>query len=428
MLTIAMICSAATPAQAAAGDLDPTFGQGGIVFTDFFGRSESRVVVVQPDGAVVVAGKTRIPDPDAPDDQSDFGPARYLPDGTLDPTFGSGGLVNTDFADLSENGNSDDFVYAIALQPDGKIIAVGTMDGAMTYCHLGTRPVAARYNPDGTLDSTFGGDGRVRLDWPGLQGKCLGYTAVRVLPGGEILAAGWVLDTGLLFLARYLPDGRIDRVFGNNGRVATAFRSTPSTTLAGMLVLPTGKIVLAGDSSDEFAMVGYTADGHRDPSFGHAGRVLTPFPGGGVSAYGAVLQPNGRIVVAGSLQRGDEYAIGMAGYDHHGSMDPTFGNGGRRVTRFTGYDVVLGAGVQPDGRIVTTGYTSGIQFELARFESDGSPDTTFGAGGYVTASFAPDTEAFGYAVAVQPDGRIVAVALVGGVGLDDFAVARFLGE
>jgi uncharacterized delta-60 repeat protein len=139
-------------AWAASGDLDATFGTGGKVTTDFAGGTdEAHGVVIQPlDGKIVAAGEAKT------SYGEDFALARYSPNGTLDTTFGTGGLVTTDF-----NGR-DDVAFAVALQSDGKIVAAGQAQSS-----YGQAFALARYNPDGTLDATFGRGGKVTTAFTG---------------------------------------------------------------------------------------------------------------------------------------------------------------------------------------------------------------------------------------------------------------------
>jgi uncharacterized delta-60 repeat protein len=262
-LGVAVVCLAASPASAAAGDLDGIFGTGGTVTTDFAGNGdEARAVALQPDGKIVAAGG-------ALGASVDFALARYRPDGTLDTAFGTGGKVTTDFG-------SGEQAYAVAVQPDGKIVAAG---GAVTGFEL------ARYNADGSLDGTFGAGGKVTTRF----GLGLPFTrahAIVLQPDGKIVVAGTATSAtvGDFGLARYNPDGTLDASFGAGGKVTTDIRGTDSSDFAWAVTLqPDGKLVVAGSTAgptgDAFALARYTPSGNLDGTFGSGGKVITGFGG-----------------------------------------------------------------------------------------------------------------------------------------------------
>src|SRR5262245_19029267 len=203
-------------AQAAAGDLDPTFGIGGMVTTDL-GRSTdlANAVAAQTDGKLVVVGQTYKNNDFSTED---FAVARYNTDGTLDTTFGSRGRVRTDFPGLAA------VPSAVVIQPDGKIVVAGGAFPLFTF--LGNFEVV-RYNPNGSLDTSFGNGGIVTTNFP--QGSYAFDVALQ--PDGKIIAAGTVFvdfnpgessDT-VFAMARYYPDGTPDTTFGNGGQVSTDF-------------------------------------------------------------------------------------------------------------------------------------------------------------------------------------------------------------
>ena len=159
-----------------AGDLDTSFGVGGKVITDFVGEENANAVALQPDGKIVVAGRAGDPSIGS----GNFALARYHPNGSLDTTFGGDGRVITDFVSHSA-------AFAVALQPDGKIVAAGyAFDPSETPTGLRHGFALARYQPDGTLDTTFGEDGRVITD---VRNAAVIY-AVALQPDGKIVVAG----------------------------------------------------------------------------------------------------------------------------------------------------------------------------------------------------------------------------------------------
>jgi uncharacterized delta-60 repeat protein len=239
------------PALTDPGDLDPTFGSGGRVLTDLGGGDGASALVVQPDGKVVAAGGSTVnfalaryhPDGSllvaAGASTENFALARYHPDGSLDSGFGNGGVVLTDFGAASG-------AEALVLQPDAKLVAAGRIS------FLGTRDFAlARYNADGSLDTSFDGDGRVLTDFGGPA------RALLLQPDGKLVAAGRSFTD--FALVRYNPNGSLDTGFGDAGLVLTDFG--PSGEAFALGEQPDGKLVAAGGSSGNFALVRYNPDG-----------------------------------------------------------------------------------------------------------------------------------------------------------------------
>lgn len=406
--------------------LDPTFGNVGYASLGVAGVSSAEAVAVQLDGKIVaaVSGGRSV----------DFTLVRHLPngsrdtafnpDGSPDPTFGDGSVLTTDFF------GGQDVVHALAIQPDGKIVAAGRAlrDGYFDFA-------LARYNPDGRLDSTFGTGGKATLgldDTPShIQANQDAWAAVFVQPDGKIVAAGstlYVPDSGLFqdyIVARYHADGTLDASFGNGGVARASFCPDPCnrTTVvlpAGLVVQPDGKAVVAGHTADhirgqtppvDWALARFTADGRLDPAFGTGGKVLLNL-GDRDALHGVALQPDGRIVVAG--QRYTTYPTTsqfvVARLTPAGALDPSFGLltadfGSQAPAREAAHDLL----VQPDGKIVAVGLasgdaTAGIRVAALRLHADGSPDRTFGTQGKLTYGLRDEE---GQAVALQPDGKLV---------------------
>jgi uncharacterized delta-60 repeat protein len=415
-LGVAVVCLAASPASAAAGGLDGAFGTGGTVTTDFAGNGdEARAVAVQPDGKIVAAGG-------ALGATVDFALARYRADGTLDPTFGTGGKVTTDFG-------SNEEAFAVAGQPDGKIVAAG---GAATGFEL------ARYNSDGSLDSTFGAGGKVTTRF----GLGLPFTrahAIVLQPDGKIVVAGTATSATApdFGLARYNPDGSLDSTFGAAGKVTTDIRGTDGSDFAWAVTLqPDGKLVVAGSaagpSGDAFALARYTPAGALDSTFGSSGRVITGFGGDQDWAQAVAVQADGKIVAAGKTGNqccGGTFDFALARYTAGGTLDTAFGAGGKVTTDFAGgTDNAHALVIQADGKILAGGErlaggnASGASFDfaLARYQPSGALDPAFGAGGLVTTDF-PGHNDHAYALALQQDGKAVAA----GDSAPDFALARY---
>ncbi len=309
------------------GAVDTTFGVSGRVMTAFPGSQsdEAAAVAIQQDNKIVLAGRSN----------GRFAVVRYHSNGSLDASFGSGGLVTTFFADTSG-------ATAVALQHDGKIIAGGTK---VVGAQVSRDFALARYNPDGSLDLSFDGDGRVITTFN--QSSAL--RAVAVQSDGKIVAMGE--GHVVLFMARFSDDGSLDPTFGSNGRVTT-------TGLVGhaLAIQPDGRIVAAGGALGDFGLARYDADGTLDPTFGVGGIVTTDISGTFDNFVGVGLQADGKIVAVGDTvinPRGVKDFV-VARYDVNGALDPSFGTGGRTITHIA-VDEARGMTVQSDGRVIVVG-------------------------------------------------------------------------
>jgi uncharacterized delta-60 repeat protein len=421
--------------QAAAGDLDPTFGIGGKVLTDLKRSTDlANAVAAQADGKLVVVGQT-YRNNDFSDE--DFAVARYNTDGTLDTTFGNRGRVRTDFPGLAA------VPSAVVVQPDGKIVVAG---GAFPLFTFAGDFKVVRYNPNGSLDTSFGSGGIVTTVFPGDGSYAF---AVALQSDGKIIAAGTdfvdfnpgdMSDTDFA-LARYNSDGSLDTTFGNGGTVTTDFFGTEDDVFS-VLIQPDGKIVAVGSANDpvdfyDFAAVRYLSNGTLDATFGAGGKVSTDFGRRGFDrAHSAALQTDGKIVAAGFATSVDGIRenFAVARYTSSGVLDTTFNNRGLQQIDFgsccqDAWQVLL----QSDGKIVTIGYPnsegSDSDFLVARLNSTGSLDTTFGIGGKVRTSFG-NFNGGAQGGLLQADGKIVAVGFQatssrGGV---DFALGRYLSQ
>ena len=376
------------------GDLDTTFGSGGKKTVNFGGTDVPNAVLVQANGRIVVAG--------GGGPASSFCVVRLrAANGTLDPTFGSGGKRTIDF------GGDDEGVYGAALQPDGKIVLAG--DSHLT-------PAVARLKANGSLDSTFATGGKKTFSW-GALGR---VTAALVAPNGKIILAGFSgPEGGNVQVARLNANGKLDTTFGTGGIAAVDFGGDDFGEAAARQA--DGRILVAGRSTTAGAIVArLRATGALDPDFGGDGRVTLP---GGGSASAVLVQPDRKIVVAGNASGSGAMTVTRLKPD--GTLDTGFGAGGTATIDFGSLaDLAAGAALQADGRIVVAGYTQSAEdVAVARLNANGSPDATFGAAGKATVDFGAAT--FGNAVALAPNKRIVVVGQK--TGNDDFAVARLRG-
>lgn len=422
-------------ARASAGDLVTGFGLGGKVITDFSSNVDAaRAVAVYPDGRIVLAGSSESATNYL---DTDIALARYHPDGSLDQTFGDGGLVTTDLNELESSS-------AVAIQPDGKIVVAGNISRLdRTHDFL-----VIRYNEDGTLDASFGQGGVVTTDFY----NTMEFAAdMAITPNGEIVVAGtiyWGLPRIDFAIARYKANGDLDETFGSGGKV-TFGSETAQESLSAVAVSSKGEIVLVGDTltpqpevfNIDCIVVRLNRDGSPDASFGVDGRVITDFSV--VDRFSDVaLTSNGEIVTVGTVEPlpPPRFDFVIARYDRHGSLDQSFGNGGVVFTDFSMRDdFAFSVAVRPNGRIVVAGTSGNVigsnenDFALARYERDGNLDQSFGAGGLVTTDFFGDTDEVN-AIAVLPSGRIIVAGLTWDWRNDpffpsrDFALAEYEGR
>ena len=305
---------------------------------------------------------------------------------------------------LKGNPVSDDHIFALAVQGDGKIVAVGD---SYNSGGGGWKIALMRFNSDGSLDSGFGSGGKVQTPVYGSA------RAVAIDASGRIVVGGAMYDGSNAFvLARYNTDGTLDATFGSNGGVVFTLMNGGINALA---IQSDGSIVAAGNAysyngysnGNDFALARYLSSGILDPTFG-AGRgvVITDtryYATTGNAATGVVLQPDGRIVAAGG-----PYLIR---YNFDGSLDASFGSSG--VVLGSQYDWTDGVGVQADGRIVAAGSsynyaTQGYDFAVTRYDLSGNPDTTFNLNGYAVTTLSSLYPLSPAVVVPDTSGKIVA--------------------
>jgi uncharacterized delta-60 repeat protein len=388
-------------------------GGAGKVTTDF-GPSDAnaRSVVVQADGKIVVTGYTT-----GSAVTSEL--VRYNRDGSLDATFGTGGIVTSG---LSSATGSD-----ITLQADGKIVVAGVdLSSGVGYFAL------ARYNSDGSFDTSFGTGGKVTTHF----GSPGAYT-VTVQADGKIVLSG---GSGNDFAAvRYDANGSLDASFGVGGEVTTSFGGSVLARGYGHASQPDGKVIVAGSADFgtgqapqyDFALARYNTDGSLDASFGTGGKVTTDIASGDNIAFGVALQADGKVLVSGFSEIGSKPNFALVRYNADGSLDTSFGAGGKVTTAFGGSagDVAQSITIQADGKIVAAGYSYSSagpksDFGLARYNSDGSLDTSFGNGGKVTTDFIGGND-IASGIVIDGDGKIIVVGNNGSNAGFDFALARY---
>jgi uncharacterized delta-60 repeat protein len=402
LLTLSVLFFAPTWAAAQAGSLDPSFGNGGIVTTDFGdqingNKASAAAIAIQSDGKILVCGG--VPS------STGFPVAaveRYNTDGSVDTSFGSSGIVTTPQLAVPS---------AITLQADGKIVVAGPIEGVELD--------VARYLPNGTLDSTFATGG---IFTSGLNlGSAAPASAIVIQPDGKILVADGIL-------LRLLSDGQTDPSFGSGGEATIVGRS--ATALA---LLPNGKILT---TSSVGQISRYLPNGSLDTSFGVNGQLASPGP---INAM--VLLSTGTFLVDGSLITSiSEQNTGFALFRYlpTGVADATFARHGGVVTSIPTFSTASASAfaLQSSGDVVMLGTANNSAaspvFALARYTPSGQLDTTFGTGGTVATSLGTGTLT-APALAIQPDGKIVAAAgftttVPHGEFDTGFKLARYLGQ
>lgn len=370
---------------AAAGDLDPSFGNGGKVEgVPDFGR-----FAIQADGKLVTIGSSP--------GTSNFLLSRLRVDGSLDSTFGVGGQVETNFGVVA-------FSNGLAIQSDGRIVVVGSKTG----CSSCEKIVLVRYKTNGSLDTTFSADGIVEIP----TNVNIHASTLALQPDGKIVVVGWVIDQYISpqprrsFIIRLNEDGTLDQSFAAGGYlITTVWDSQPNSNegFEDIVIQDDGKFVVLSIANVNSRMVRFFANGVRDWSFGN-GQFDSPMS---ERNEHLALQPDGKIVMAANnFSSSNHYGL-LVRLSADGILDTSFGQGGRTAGELSTYfhDV----SIQEDGRLIVggTNLTPHLSLHLSRYQSNGWLDASFGSNGIVTTGFSqPETDVRG-PVGLYSDGRIV---------------------
>ncbi len=395
------------------GTLDNTFSSDGKVTLDFANtEDEANAVTIQADGKIVVAGNSRSAN------YADFTLARYNPNGTLDNSFNGNGKIMTIV------GNSSSCAYAIAIQNDGKLVTAGYRFKENT--NVTGDFALVRYNANGSPDNSFGINGQFILDFGGTYDQA---HSIALQQDGKIIAGG--ISDNKFAVIRCMPDGSLDNMFNENG-VGAAINIADVASIHSVAVQPNGKIVAAGNclnndgmQSSAFEIVRYDTNGKPDNSFDSDGIVTTSFFEGSPNkdnGRSIAIQPDGRIVVAGSSSNSSGSYLVMARYNTNGSRDLQFSNS------FPQHDIsVASIAIQPDGKIIAAGQIfngSNYDFAVIRFNPDGTADKSFGTDGIVATAIGTGHD-YGQSVKIQADGKIVVAGYAYITSGYDFAVVRY---
>lgn len=420
LLVLSLMLMRAEKAEAAAGALDSSFGTSGKIVTSF--GSQRDVVggmAIQSDGKIVVAGFG-----DGNNSISGkFALARYNPNGSLDTSFDGDGKV------ITVIGGVGDKAYDVAIQSDGKIVAAGG-----SYINGSSDFAVVRYNTDGSLDTTFDGDGKVTTT---IRNDSDEAYNIAIQPDGKIVAAGGSFNFGPrdCAIVRYNTDGSLDTSFDGDGKVTTAFGTTLDQ-FRDVEIQPDGKIIAVGETwsilgkmyRGDWILGRYNPDGSLDTSFNGVGKVITSFTENPDSAQDVEIQSDGKYVVTGNI--GAPGGFALARYNLNGTLDSSFDGDGKVVTNINSSSQAYTLAIQQDGKILAAGAASiggNAEFALARYNANGSLDETFDNDGIATVSFGASNDVV-QSISIQPDRRIV-IAGYSTDGSDyDFAVARVLGN
>ena len=383
---------------------------GGIVITDFGVNAYANDVAIQSDGKIIIAGQV---------DNGDYDVAlvRYNADGSLDNSFSGDGKEITDFVD--EKGNS------VIVQSDGKILVAGSSSSLGSY---DDDFALFRYNTDGSLDITFDGDGRVITNFGDVSANSVALQA-----DGKIVVAGSRSNSPNLVdsefaVARYNSNGSLDVTFSSDGFLTTSFGGNNEGR--SVAIQKDGKILVAGTTKNienyDFALARYNSDGSLDTTFDGDGKVTTDLGG---REYGSsiAIQSDGKILVAGSNSSTRSF-FALARYNANGSLDNSFGLNGKVLTDFSDFECVHHVVIQSDGKILVSGHaynssTNDDDFAMARYNTDGSLDTTFSGDGKVTTDLGGDNLAAN--MTLQSNGKILVAEEFDNGAYKSFALVRY---
>ena len=351
--------------------------------------------------------------------------------GTLDPFWANGSALGSGKL-ITAVGSGTDTASAIAVQPDGGVLVVG-------FCrNVGL--CAVRYTIDGALDTSFGGNGKLpQVFVPNVVNTT---QSLALLPNGKFLLAGTCSDLGDndFCVLRFNADGSIDSTFGTfNTNAGIGASVTPigvgDDRQRAMLTQPDGKIVLAGTCNNsvdrDFCAARYLPNGTLDASFGSGGKVITAFSNRDDALGTMALQPDGKLVLAGSCDNGTIATVCALRYEINGALDTGFGVGGKLVTSVgSGYAAARAVAVQPDDKLLIAAECltgSKVDFCLLRYLANGVLDTALGSSGTRVTSVGTGND-YVTSMTLQPDGKLLLAGSCAVGGQFDFCAVRFAAD
>ncbi|MFN0037183.1 MAG: T9SS type A sorting domain-containing protein [Saprospiraceae bacterium] len=384
---------------AQAGSPDADFdGDGHVTTAILSGDSDANAVVVQADGKIVVVGSTTT---GTAGSSYDYGVVRYRPDGSLDNTFSLNGEANFGIA------NADgDYAKAVAILSNGKILVAGNSDTGAGE----TAFSALLLNPSGTsFDVSFGNNGKLLL-----EGVDFWMEAMVLQSDGKIVAAGHASNSQNddFALLRLHPDGSLDNTFGGDGKVLIPIVTGQTDRAIAVALQPDGKIVVAGGSfltgsAADIAVARLNPGGSLDNTFSFDGKLTTAV-GEESAGYSVLIQPDGKIVVGGSGGASGNSDMALVRYNSDGTLDASFSTDGKLLISHAGFDYGFGLARQPDGKLIVAGGTGfDNRMIAARVRTNGLLDSSFGDGGLASVEFSGEERAIANDVTLSPSNRIV---------------------
>ena len=402
------------------GSLDTDFGTDGITTTDISGaghQNAPQAVLIDGNGNIVIAGYV--------DNGSDldFFIARYTSAGVLDGTFGTNGITTTDFS------GDYDRAYDIVMQSDNKFVVGGYADNSSGISEF----ALARYSNSGSLDTTYGTSGKVTTAFNGQDDTCY---AIDIDDDDSIVATGYAqvgASEYSVALAKYSSTGALDATFGSGGKVTTSIGSLMDIALD-ITIQSDHTILVAGinyttASTSDLAVLKYTSAGALDTTFDSDGIATTNIIGASVEvAYGIAVKSDGTIYLTGAAA--STYPVLVVSFDSTGALNTSFDTDGK-VTEEVGsaWSLANAMVMQGDGKVIQAGYAADMAlgkyvFALQRYDTNGGLDATFGTEGQATTAASSDSSS-ALAVALQSDGKIVAVGYAYDGSDYDFAIVRY---
>jgi uncharacterized delta-60 repeat protein len=344
-----------------------------------------------------------------------FSSPAFAQDGTLDNSFGINGKAITNISGTGDMGRS------VALQTGGKIILGGTTTfNSRQYIAL------VRYLTNGTVDSSFGTNGRAVAGFDSIG--LVNLSAIKVQQDDKIVATGYSTGGHKFALIRFNANGTVDSAFGINGRVVHGINDGIAVCSA-LNIQSDGKILAAGYAGCDIAVCRYKTNGKLDSSFGlHGIKIIDA--GGCDKANAIAIQTDKKIVIAGNTSEGALGHFLVVRININGKVDSTFGTNGKATTdiRQT-YNEAFSCVIQADGKIVVGGLAKyfATAFGIARFNSNGIIDSAFGTFGKSELQFPGDkySNNYPYDVALQADGKIIFAGWINDRGTLEVAVARY---
>jgi uncharacterized delta-60 repeat protein len=375
------------------GTLDTTFNSTGKLITTLgFVSASFQSVAVQPDGKIICVGGAAsgfsISD-------YDFAIVRYNSNGTLDNSFATNGVLKSDF------NSGYDMATNLAIQPDGKIVVSGIASNGVLYDFA-----IIRLTSNGTFDNTFGTNGKATFDFNNSSDEA---KKLVLQPDGKIIVAGFNTTIGAFAALRCNSNGTLDNSFGSNGKVTTAFNG--AAMVSSIALQPDGKIIICGSDLvggfPNFAMLRYTSSGALDTGFGTNGKTYIDPVSGSLNGNAIQLLSDGKIIAGGTLN-GD---FALLKFKSNGEADSTFGINGIKTKDLGGADGLSALQILSDGKILTGGSSTASStndFVVARFDVNGNIDGVFGNAGIATTSLSTQNDNLN-GLTLTNTGKIIAV-------------------